>query len=373
MKIALVSDAVYPYHKGGKERRIHELSIRMAEMGHDVHIYCMKWWKKKENVIKEHNITLHAISPHYPLYHGKRRSIKQGVLFGLHCLNLIKEDWDVIEVDHMPYFPLFFTKIVCLLKGKKMFATWHEVWGRDYWVKYLGKLGFISAFIEWLTVWMPDTFISVSDHTTNRLVEMYRVPKKKIVTVPNGIHYSYIQSIPASPNTCDIFYAGRLLAHKNVRVLLDAIAILAKKNPTICAIIIGNGPERKHLHKQAEALGLEKNITFIDFLPHHQDLFAYMKSSRVFVLPSTREGFGMAVLEANACGIPAIVIDHPNNASKDLISRHNGAVIQLNAEQMADTITHFMKHPLDKEKMMRSSEKYRWSKLTKEVINAYNR
>lgn len=373
MKIALVSDAVYPYHKGGKERRIHELSIRMAENGHDVHIYCMKWWKKKENVIKENNITLHAISPYYPLYKGKRRSIKQGILFGLHCLNLIKEEWDVIEVDHMPYFPLFFTKIVCILKGKKMVATWHEVWGRTYWVKYLGLLGYLSAFIESLTVWLPDTFISVSDHTTRRLIDMYSVPKSKIVIVPNGIHYSYIQSIPASPHTCDIFYAGRLLAHKNVNVLLDAIAILVKKNPTLCAIIIGNGPERKNLHKKAEALGLEKNITFIDFLPHHEDLFAYMKSSKVFVLPSTREGFGLAVLEANACGIPAIVIDHASNAARDLITKATGATIKLDPEQMASQIEYFLTNQLDREKMMRSAEKYRWSKLTREVINAYKR
>lgn len=63
MKIALVSDAVYPYHKGGKERRIHELSIRMAEKGHDVHLYCMKWWKTKEETVVHQNVTYHAKSP----------------------------------------------------------------------------------------------------------------------------------------------------------------------------------------------------------------------------------------------------------------------------------------------------------------------
>ena len=51
----------------------------------------------------------------------------------------------------------------------------------------------------------------------------------------------------------------------------------------------------------------------------HEDVYSLMKSSKVFVLPSTREGFGISVIEANACGIPVITVRHENNASKDLI------------------------------------------------------
>ncbi len=45
LKIAIVSDVVYPYSKGGGEKRIYEISKRLAERGHEVTIYCMKWWK----------------------------------------------------------------------------------------------------------------------------------------------------------------------------------------------------------------------------------------------------------------------------------------------------------------------------------------
>jgi len=44
-----------------------------------------------------------------------------------------------------------------------------------------------------------------------------------------------------------------------------------------------------------------------------------MKSSKVFVLPSTREGFGIVVIEANTRGIPVIAINHKDNATRDLI------------------------------------------------------
>src|SRR5260221_6272725 len=87
IKIAIVSDAIYPYNKGGKEKRIFEISTRLAKLGYDVHIYCMKWWSDKEDEKVENNVHLHAISKLYPLYSGQRRSITQAFFFAMSCLN----------------------------------------------------------------------------------------------------------------------------------------------------------------------------------------------------------------------------------------------------------------------------------------------
>src|SRR5258708_27097416 len=83
-KIAVVADAVYPFNKGGKEKRIHEITKRLAAQGHEVTIYCMKWWKG-EKVIVQDGVRLHAISPYYSLYAGGRRSILQAIFFAIHC------------------------------------------------------------------------------------------------------------------------------------------------------------------------------------------------------------------------------------------------------------------------------------------------
>ena len=125
MKIAFVSDAIYPYNKGGKEKRIYEISTRLAKRGHNVHVYCMKWWKEKETHRIENGVHLHAISRYYPLYSGKRRSIKEAVMFAFACFKLIREDFDVIDVDHMPYFVLFSTKVVCIIKITKLISSWN--------------------------------------------------------------------------------------------------------------------------------------------------------------------------------------------------------------------------------------------------------
>ncbi len=366
-KIAFVSDALYPYNKGGKETRLYEISTRLAKKGYDVHIYCMHWWKGPEKTRKEHGVTLHAISPYYPLYVGERRSIKQGIMFGLHCFKLIKEDFDVIDVDHMPFFPLYSSKLVCLLKGKKMYATWHEVWGQEYWLEYMGWKGIISSFIEFLSFRLPDTFISVSDHTSE-LLSKY-VSADRIKTISNGINVDEINKAKPSPVISDVIFAGRLLKHKNVDILLQSIKLLKKNTSNIRCIIVGDGPEKEKLTKLAKELNLEKNVKFINFCKNQQELFGLMKSSKVFVLPSSREGFGLVVLEANACKLPTITVNERNNAAKNLIKNNfNGYVTIKNSYTISKSIKKYLTQKKLKRKFSTFNE-YLWeSKINKLMV-----
>jgi L-malate glycosyltransferase len=358
MKIAMVSDAIYPYNKGGKEKRIFEVSTRLAQKGHEVTIYCMKWWKGKENTITENGVSLHAISPLYPLYSGERRSIKQAILFAFSCFKLLKADFDIIEADHMPHLVLFSLKIVALLKRKKLFVTWSEVWGRKYWVKYMGLFGNIASIIEWLSVKLPVKIIAVSEHTKTKLVNELKV-KTDIKVVPNGINFLEIQNVKPAETQSDIIFAGRLLKHKNVDILINAVKILSKEKTDINCLIIGEGPEKKKLINLVEELGLKNIIQFLDFLPRHADLYALIKSSRVFVLPSTREGFGIVVLEANACGIPVITINNRDNASKDLINKENGLLINLSDHELASAIKELLGKK-DNSNCISFAKKYDW-------------
>lgn len=64
-----------------------------------------------------------------------------------------------------------------------------------------------------------------------------------------------------------------------------------------------------------------------------------MKSARMLVLPSIREGFGLVAIEANACGIPVVTTSHPENAARDLIrDGHNGLLCEATAEDIAEKI-----------------------------------
>lgn len=380
MKIAFVTDSIYPYNKGGKETRLYELSEKLTEKGHEVHIYTMKYWKG-EDVKKENKVYLHGLCKNYPLYtQGNkkkkgRRSIKQGIIFGLACLKLLKEDFDVIDADHMVYFHLFPAKLACLLKRKKFIITWNEVWGKDYWIKYMGKKGIFGYWIEKLASKLPDKIISVSNHTTKNLIEKLKVKPEKIITIPNGIEFNKIQKVMPAKEKSDIVFAGRLLSHKNVDLLIKAVKIIKKAKPGIKAVVIGDGPEKENLINLTKQLNLNKNIIFKGFIEKQEDVLSLIKSSKVFVLPSSREGFGIAALEAMACGIPAITINHKDNAAKDLIKQgKNGFLSEKSEQDIASNIIKALKTSSSmKQACINEAEKYDWDNLISKFEEVYGR
>ena len=371
LKIAIVSDAIYPYNKGGKEKRIYEISTRLAKRGHKVTIYCMKWWEGADTRVDE-GVQIKAISPYFPMYAGERRSIKEALLFSLHCLKLVKEDFDIIDVDHMPHFVLFSTKLVALLKRKKLHVIWNEVWGASYWIKYMGLSGVLAALIEKITSMLPDKFTAVSEHTARELMTKLKVPQHKITVVPNGISIAELEGIVPATSRSDVIFVGRLLSHKNVDILIQSIVLLKTKYPGITCIIVGKGPQRNNLIDLVQENDLLENVEFIESIEDHHQLYALMKSSCVFAFPSTREGFGIVALEANGCGLPVITTNHHQNAARYLIKEGlNGKIISLSEENLVNAIDEYMAMKPDLASYTPFLRQYDWNDLAQRVEEMY--
>lgn len=370
--IIIVSDTIYPYFKGGKEKRIHEISTRLAALGYDVHIYTMKWWDGPGRIIED-GVHLHGISKLHKVYKNDGvRSIKASLMFAASCFRLLWVKFDVIDVDHMPYFPLFSVWIVCKIKRKKMFATWHEVWSRKYWHEYMGTFGMIGYFIERLGELLPYKIITNSAHTKNRLTERHPSKKNRMITAYNGIDMNEIRSVRPSRQHYDVMYAGRLLKHKNVGMILKAILDLKVEMPKIKCAIVGDGPDKKKLHSYVRRHNLTKNVDFIGFVPKHQQVYSIMKSSRLFVLPSQREGFGMVVIEANACGTPVLTYDHHDNAAKELIQDGVNGYLFRSQNDLASKMRHTLNEwDLTKLKFSKTANKYNWHSSVNTLIDAY--
>jgi glycosyltransferase involved in cell wall biosynthesis len=372
LKIAIVSDVLYPYSIGGVEKIIYEISTRLAKKGHKVTIYCMKWWEGPDTKV-ENGVQLKAISPYFPLYSGEKRSIKEAVLFSLHCLKLIQEDFDLINVDHMPHLVLFSTKLVALLKRKKLHVIWCEVWGVSYWINYMGLSGVVAASIEKITSMLPDQFAAISEHTARELTTKLKVPQRKITVVPPGISVAELEDIAPATLRSDVIFVGRLLSHKNTDVLIESIALLKTKYPTIKCIIVGRGPEKNNLVGLVQENDLLENVEFIEFIEDHKQLYSLMKSSRVFAFPSTREGFGIVVLEANGCGLPVITTDHQQNAARYLIEEGlNGKTISLSKENLANAIDVYMAMKSNPVNHTSFLQPYDWDNLAHKVENIYH-
>jgi glycosyltransferase involved in cell wall biosynthesis len=369
-KMVFVSDAVYPYMMGGKEKRLHEITKRLAAMGHDVHIYTMHWWDQPEKTRIEDGVHLHALCKYYPMYAGDRRTIKEGILFGLACFKLFRVRFDVLDVDHMPFFPIFSAWIVCRLRGRKLYATWHEALSHQEWVNYMGTKGIIAAVVERLSTWLPHRITAASAHTKELLATVHgRV--KRVELVASGIDTTLMNTISSARVQVDVLYVGRLVKDKNIDQLIRAIGIVTKSQPGIRCVVIGKGVEKGRLTRKVARQKLQKNIQFLDSLPEAADIYAYMKAAKVFCSPSIREGFGITLLESLGCGTPVITIDSPKNAARLLIEDgRDGSVVRLEPRILADAILYWTSVPEKPDIAVRMAE-YDWSSLAEKQAEVY--
>jgi glycosyltransferase involved in cell wall biosynthesis len=373
MKIAFVTDSIYPYNKGGKEKRLYEISKRLSRLGHDVHIYTMHLWPTPEKTRVEHGVKLHSIIKYYPMYKGEsdRRSIKEAILFSLACFKLIRTDFDVLDVDHMPYFPIFSSWIVCKLKRRKLNGTWHEALKRSEWVDYMGYAGNVAAFIERLSIRLPHT-ITVSSANTMELIQSELKRTKRLRIIPPGIDGRSIGRVKPRDISCDVLFVGRLVKGKNVALLVRAMAIVVQQNPEVTCIIVGTGIEHDNIIKLISKHKLQNNVHLIGNLPRARDVYAYMKAAKVFVLPSAREGFGIVVLEALACGTPVVTINSPANASRALIAPGvSGSLVSATPATLAEAIMEWSNKAPEHGAIMQQVADYDWQAIANKQAEVY--
>jgi len=372
MKIAYVYDVIYPFVKGGVQKRVWEIAKGLAK-NHEVHIYGMKYWDG-ENIILRNGVYLHGVCKPVELYVGDRRSIKEALYFATKIFKpLMKEDFEVIDCQHAPYFPCFTVRLYSLIKNSQFLITFHEVWG-NYWFEYLGFKGFFGKIIEKSTARLSKTMIAVSEKTKEGLLSL-GAPEECIRIIPNGINFQKIQRVKPSDEEFDVIYVGRLISHKNVDLLLRALSMVKKQIPNIRCGVIGDGPEMIKLKILCKKLDLLKNVKFFGFVEDDEEVYSLMKSSKIFVLPSIREGFGVVVLEANACGIPVITVEHKLNNAADLIENgKNGFIVKLSPNAIADKIIEMIRY-VDLNEISKHAKnfanQYDWEAITKKVEDVY--
>lgn len=370
MKIAQVFDVIYPYVVGGAQKRIWELSKRLSWRGHEVTIFGMKHWEGEDVIVVE-GVRLWGVCPPQELFRGDRRCIKEAIYVAYKVIRpLLKEDFDIIDCSNFPYFPCFSAKLHTLTKGSTLVITWLEVWD-DYWYEYLGRKGIFGKSIEKIVAGLSMNMIANSESTRRRLFSIGA--RGDIELVPNGIDIEEIDAVTLADDRSDVVFAGRLIKEKNIHLLISSIALIRQVIPNIRCTIIGDGPERDRLENLVCGSGLASNIRFLGHSESSSDVLSHMKASKVFVLPSSREGFGIVLLEANACGLPVITTKHPQNAACELVvDGKNGFLCELSEEDMAQKI---MTALVRREDMSQScidhAREYDWNKMVDMIEGVY--
>ncbi len=378
-RIAYVMDAIYPYNMGGADKRLWELARKLAEDGeHEVHVFGMKWWDGPDTIITD-NVHLHGVCKVHELYNKNGvRSITEAVIYSLKVIpHLLRGEYDVIDCNQFPYLPCFSGKVASVIKRKPLVITWLEVWD-TYWYDYLGTVaGTFGRLIERLTMRLPDSIVAISNKTKEDLVRC-DVDHKRINVIPVGVDLERIARIQPSLYRADVLFAGRLIYEKRVDLLLNALALAKEEIPTISCMVVGDGPERATLEAQTRQLALEENVKFMGFV-EQDGLIAHMKSSKVFVLPSEREGFGLVIVEANACRLPVISLRHRRSATRELVEDGvNGFLVSTGSpEEIATVIVKVVQDDALQVQLAENGEKmskrFGWSDVSRSVTDTYER
>ena len=167
-----------------------------------------------------------------------------------------------------------------------------------------------------------------------------------VIIAPNGIDVSRIDEIEPSADGADLVTVGRLLPHKRIDLLVEAVAILKARGRPLMTEVVGVGPELEPLKALAARRGVSDLVQFREDVREQDDLYRLIKSARVGVFPSEREGFGIAVLEALACGISVVATSAPDNLARFLVQRSaNGIVCEPSAGSIADAIAKILDEP----------------------------
>lgn len=149
--------------------------------------------------------------------------------------------------------------------------------------------------------------------------------------------------------------SGRLVAQKDFITLLKAGAMVARSRPIRLAIL-GDGPQRATLARAGSSLGLADKVTWCG---HLDNPWAVVARAKVFAFASHYEGFGNALAEAVALGIPSCATDCPHGPREILEQGHLGRLTPVGQpEALAEAIIHTLDHPMPPEVLRASAQRF---------------
>lgn len=154
-------------------------------------------------------------------------------------------------------------------------------------------------------------FLVISESTRDDLVAR-GVDRARITVVHCGLDHERYRLDPATPKSASptLVFVGRLRRYKGLDWVLRALPRVLAAVPGLRLQIIGDGPWQAALVKQAEARGVAHAVEFAGFLPFAEKV-RRMQSAWALLQPSPKEGWGLTVVEAGACGTAVIAADSP--------------------------------------------------------------
>jgi len=299
MRIGIVC---YPTF-GGSGVVATELGMELSKKGHEIHFITYKQPVRLEQLtgnIKFHEVTV----PEYPLFHFQPYELA----LSSKLVNMVK--LHKIELLHVHYaiphaYAGYMAKMMLEEEGIfiPMVTTLH---GTD--ITLVGSHPFYKPAVTF-SINNSDVVTSVSQSLKEDTLKLFKI-RKEIEVVPNFIDVNkYRKGYTDCQRTLMADDDEKIISHvsnfRPVKRILDIIRIFDKIQKTIKAklIMVGEGPEKEKAEYLVQELGLEDKVVF---LGQSNEIDKILCFSDLFLLPSEKESFGLAALEAMVNGVPVI-------------------------------------------------------------------
>ena len=312
---------------GGAEVHLHEVFSRIATMGHEVTLYCSSFTgADREEYINGVQV----------IREGGRYLFNFRVLYK-YLTRFHREQYDIV-IDDMNKIP-FFTP---LYVREPLYIVTHHLFGKSIFLEVSWSLAMYVYMMEKIGFWLCKVkrmpFIVGSPSTKGELLEA-GFPSDQIDIINYCVdHETHKQDLSQLSSTPLIGYFGRLKKYKSVEQLLRAMVSLKANVPQLKLVVVGEGDNRSSLQLLAKNLNITDAVTFTGFVSE-QEKVLWLQRVWFAVNTSSKEGWGLTVIEANACGTAVVASDVPG--LRDAVKNHETGLLYEfgNIQDLVEKIT----------------------------------
>lgn len=330
---------------GGAEVYVHELAKRWVKQGNKVTIFCGNDNKHKSNETVE-GVEVVRRGGTYTVY-----------LFAfIYYIFKFRGKYDlIIDCENgIPFFtPLYVNKPVILVI--------HHVHQKII-QRYLRfPINIIASLLEakmMPVIYRNKKVVTVSDSSKEEIIKLGFINEEDIEIIHNG---KAIKNTVFTPKTeyPTFLYLGRLQDYKNIDVAIAAFAKVVKKYNKAKLKIVGYGESLSKLKKLSVLLQIENSVEFLGKVTDTEKI-NLLSESWAAIHPSQIEGWGITVIEANACGTP-VIASRVNGLRDSVVDGKTGILVEYrNVDEFAKAMTRLIRNPQLRNNLSR--EAYVWSK-----------
>jgi glycosyltransferase involved in cell wall biosynthesis len=291
---------------------------------------------------------------------------------------LRKEKYDILNTwlfhaSVMSVFAAKFTKISCLIESRQY---------SDFMYKYNLK---VKQILDKIASHGVDHIIACSDAAKETLTNYEKVDTRKITVIYNGTSIDKFRSYNIEQrrqirenlkieDKIVLSYTAHLRPEKGHKYLLEAISEIKDQYTNVVLLLMGDGVLRSDLDALTRQLNIEDKVRFLGY---RKDIPELLSAADIYVHTSVVEGFGIAIIEAMAIGLP-VVATNVGGIPEIITNGENGILVPPeNPQALAKAIVDLIEHP-EKRKILVEKGKqhvkanFTYQIMVKEYMQVYN-